>query len=252
MMHDFYFNNLWLSRFGGRLLGHPKHEIAKREVDAVSIPGLSGDLLLDNKRYLNVEFERSLAFMPFLATQTAKKLAYNIIEWLTSAPGEYSIFKDTYNPGYFTKAYISDFSELERELPYLLSAKVKFNRIPFWYSDVGTRKIELLNGTAVINNPETLESEPVITYICESNKYSPVININGESITLNKPDGYTKVVVDRQKLQYIAYSSDTSGLHLPVHVSEELIPFLVPGKNVIEVSGFHEGSLTLTPNWRRL
>ena len=104
-MHNFYFGGKWLSYFGGRITQAPQHEIPVRDVSTVEIPCRDGDVLLDNGRWQNVEFEREISFLPYLSELSAKHLARAVIEWLTLNQG-YQKYKDTYNPGYFTEAYI--------------------------------------------------------------------------------------------------------------------------------------------------
>lgn len=61
-MHNFYFGGKWLSYFGGRITQAPQHEIPVRDVSTVEIPCRDGDVLLDNGRWKNVEFEREISF----------------------------------------------------------------------------------------------------------------------------------------------------------------------------------------------
>ena len=102
--------------------------------------------MLDNGRWQNVEFEREICFLPYLSELSAKHLARAVIEWLTLNRG-YQKYKDTYNPGYFTEAYISNTDDIVRELPTLLTTKSNStaSRGGFQSLDSGLLILKLIN-----------------------------------------------------------------------------------------------------------
>ena len=187
-MHNFYFADKWLSYFCGRFVQAPQHEISKRDISAIEIPYKDGDILLDNGRWQNVEFEREICFLPYLSEMSAHHLAKAVTEWLTLNRG-YQKYKDTYNPGYFTNAYISNIDSIVRELPSLLSTKIKFNRVPWWYSEIGAKPIELeVNKAVNLRNPEKYISLPTIkitnTNTSSSSNAKANLTINGTKYAL--------------------------------------------------------------------
>lgn len=253
-MHNFYFGDKWLSYFGGRIAQAPQHEIPVRDVSAVEIPYRDGDILIDNGRWQNIEFEREICFLPYLSELSAKHLARAVIEWLTLNQG-YQKYKDTYNPGYFTEAYISNVDYIVRELPSLLSTRIKFNRKPWWHSELGQRTIDFeLNKSVVLHNSERYESLPTIRITNTQNSSVrkvavATVNINGDIFHFKCPGGYDHSIFDGETLQYIAYKSDGT----TDFVNDEIMPpKLKTGNNQIIVTSYLNAIMSLRPNWRRL
>lgn len=250
-MNNFYFNNHWLSNFGGRILDLPQYEIAQRDFNAVVIPGRDMELLEDNNRYNNVEFKRKIAFLPYINELTARQLANGIIKWLTSSKG-YQVYRDTYNPGYFTKAYITKTEAIVRELPTLLTTTLNFSRGAFWYSDVGQVSETLaLREPIQLYNCEKIESKPIIRINRDNTQSSNLVaklKINDVEISLYCPQNYDYAILDGENQQYIAYAADGS----TTFVSDVLPPDLKPGENIIELTADRSNGVSIIPNWRRL
>ena len=146
-MRSFSFNGVSLSSLGGRITEAPFHTVASRDVEQVKLYGQSGDEVIDNQSYNNVPFTVKIAFITY---------------WLAPLQGAYYSYTDSWNPGYFTKARLTNFDEVKRELRTLLTATLKFSRVPFWYSNSGTVAITTTNGRLTLTNPEAYAAEPVI------------------------------------------------------------------------------------------
>lgn len=251
-MHNFYFADKWLSYFCGRFVQAPQHEISKRDISAIEIPYKDGDILLDNGRWQNVEFEREICFLPYLSEMSAHHLAKAVTEWLTLNQG-YQKYKDTYNPGYFTKAYISNIDSIVRELPSLLTTKIKFNRVPWWYSEIGAKPIELeVNKAVNLRNPEKYISLPTIkitnTNTSSSSSAKANLTINGTKYILSCVAGYDYALLDGESMQYRAYKSDGTSKF----INDTLPPEFSTGNNQVTVTAVSNAEISITPNWRRL
>ncbi len=171
-MRSFSFNGVSLRSLGGRITEAPFHTVASRDVEQVKIYGQSGDEVIDNQSYNNVPFTVKIAFLPYKTVkiaflpyktaQTANDIARAVIDWLAPLQGAYYTYTDSWNPGYFTKARLTNFDEVKRELRTLLTATLKFSRVPFWYSNSGAVAITTTNGRLTLTNPEAYAAEPVI------------------------------------------------------------------------------------------
>lgn len=248
-MHNFQFGNKNLLNFSGRIAQAPTHQIAQRDFDLAEIPGCSGDVFLDNERYKNVKFDIPVYFMPFLSKSTAKQLAYAVIDWLATCVG-YQEYRDTYNPGYYTKAVLTNLDEIKYELPTLLSAKLSFSRLPHWYSLEGKKAVEIpIDQTPVkLYNKEPFASEPIIIYRNEIVSLTKaVVTINGNETSLTALDSYIERRLDGPAKQYVGFKADGTRAYL----GTQLPPNLHPGQNEI-IGKSQSGSLKIIPNWRRL
>lgn len=256
-MHDFTYNNISLSSFGGRLLQPPTHTIAERNKSFAKIYGQSGDEVIDNESYDNVKFKLKICFMPYIAQQSAQSLAYAVINWLAPLQDKYYVYRDTVNPDYFTYAVLTNFDQIVRELPTLLTTTLEFNRVPFWYSDVGAQPVsQSAAGYVNLRNPEQYASEPIVqleyTGTAGNNYYCTLYmreNIQLLSGGINKLQ-----VLDGVAKQH--YKIDNG---VKTYLSDLLPPMIEPNvyyscyaKLGIYSEKGRDLNLTITPNWRRL
>lgn len=254
-MRDFSFNGISLSFFGGRIIESPMHTIATRDKSFTKIYGQSGDELIDNGSYNNVNFSVKIGFFTFLSHQTAEQLAGEIINWLAPLQDGYYEYRDTYNTGYFTRAALLNFDEIVRQMRTFLTATLNFSRVPYWYSDSGQTAVTFSNGGAsnTLNNPEIYDSEPIYKFIQER-PYTDTVNISVNAtavsfITSNHPTTYYIDNVAKQFYEISAGSKNYLGIIQ--------LPNLRPGSNTISFNingstttgSFH---LEIIPNWRKL
>lgn len=246
-MRDFSFNGVSLSSFGGRIIKAPRHTIATRDKTFTKIYGQSGDELIDNGSYNNVTFSVEIGFFTFVSQQTAQQLASAIINWLAPLQDGYYVYRDSENTGYFTRAALVNFDQVEQEMRTFLKATLTFNRVPFWYSDSGTHGITF-NNQGVFTNPENYPSEPVLNLTYTGSGTVPVrITFNGSpiKITMGVTPLNNQIIDGVQKQHYRVENGNK------IYLSNVLPPDLVPGDNIIAFST-SQVICTLTPNWRRL
>ena len=250
-MHNLTFNGQSLAAFGGRILQAPFHTVAKRNISFMKIYGQSGDEIIDNESYDNVDFSLKICFMPLLTAYTAQQLAYAVIDWLAPLQNDYYTYTDTYNPGYFTKAVLTNFGDIKRDLPTLLTATLKFKRVPFWYRNDGASEITIAqSGGSTLTNPEGYTAEPVYKFFYPY-QYSRdvVFTVNGASTTESFSEPRTFYFDNVLKQHYYNSSGEKK------YISSVLLPDLQPGNNIISYDvGLSSSSayLIITPNWRRL
>lgn len=241
-MHNFFFNGKWLSQFGGRIVNAPFHSVAQRDFEFVSVPGRNGDIIQDNRRYKNVEFELQIALMPLLAHTSAQYLAYKIIDWLTEF-NDYQTYKDTYNKGYYCYAVVTNLDTIQRELLSYLTTTVKFSRKPYWYAQ--TEPINLVSGQKLnLLNHERMTSNPL--YKLTGTGASATLTINGETLSIKNSINADYTVLDGENMQYYSVKNGIKS-----YISPLLPQQFKVGENEI-IANQVIGSLTLEPNWRRL
>lgn len=243
-MRSFSFNNISLSSFGGRLLQPPSHTIAARNKSFQKIYGQSGDEIIDNKSYDNVKFKLKIGFLPLVAQQTAQNLAKAIIDWLAPLQDDYYIYRDTFNPGYFTNATITNFDEIVQELRTYLTATIEFNRVPFWYKNGGATAITFTN-QALLVNPEVYTAEPIITLTAATSLRNVKLTINGVETAFNVGSDFANIFNCVLKQNYRIVDGRK------VYLSTNLPPDLSAGENLITLSS-SQVTCSIVPNWRRL
>ena len=264
VINDLFFANKWLSELGGFCTDKPQYEVAERDCEIIEIAGRSGDLYVDNNRYKNKDFERNIGFKKMHAMPVDKQIE-SIIGWLAYAHG-YQKFSDTLHKGYFTRAILKNIGDVIRNSQRLSSTSLQFNRLPFWYSDLGQIPVPLLelysqSDATVLFNPEPLPAAPVYKFISTSNQAQPnyvTLNINdGEfeetyNFTFGHPYGtnLTEFIIDTNRKQ-VYLRNPVNGNYQYVH--GDLPPELPAGKNSIEIGvGNYQLTAAIIPNWRKL
>ena len=246
-MHDFTFNGVSLSSLGGRITEAPFHTVASRDVEQVKIYGQSGDEVIDNQSYNNVPFTVKIAFITYKTAQTANDIAQAVINWLAPLQGAYYTYTDSWNSGYFTKARLTNFDEVKRELRTLLTATLKFSRVPYWYKNSGTAGVTF-SDQGLFVNPEIYPSEPVLnlTYT-GSGTITVRITFNGAPIEITMDSSYiNNQILDGVRKQHYRVENGSK-----VYLSSVVPPDLMPGDNIIAFDT-SQVTCTLIPNWRRL
>ena len=244
-MHDFSFNGVSLSNLSGRITEAPFHTVASRDVEQVKIYGQSGDEVIDNQSYNNVPFTVKIAFLPYKTAQTANDIARAVINWLAPLQGAYYTYTDSWNPGYFTKARLTNFDEVKRELRTLLTATLKFSRVPYWYHNDGASGITFTD-QILLTNPENYPSEPVLQLTSSvTGTINVRIEFNGTPVEVSMAYGNVQFLDGVRKQHYRMGNGEK------VYLSAAVPPELVPGDNIITLNT-SQVSCTLTPNWRRL
>lgn len=257
MIENFKFGKYWLSQFGGRLLDVPKIEIAQRAFNIIDIPGRDGSSFVDYGYYKNVEFERKIGLISTITGSTSTELIDSLINWLAYSVG-YQEFRDTQHNGCYTKAILTNFEEISRELRVYSTATLKFNRKPAWKADSGTQILtytgeQIFNGIELYN-PYLLNAKPKIIFYTKNVKASNIYFwFNDKQSTFIKATGYSALEVDFENLNAISKNSETDYTVIDGTFGETL----QAGKNIFKVYKQPDTNNPVTkidiiPNWRRL
>lgn len=210
---------------------------ASRDISFTSIPGRSGDLIIDNKRYKNVKIEYSVCAIAGI--HDIPEIAHRVKGWLLSEVGYFELY-DSYDPNYFRLASYSDEYDLEQELPVIGKSKISFNCKPFRYSIEGQRVITL-EAPETIRNPEYF---PALPYIKITGSGDITLSINSSSYVFNGVDGY--IEIDSEKME--AYKGSVNENSKMTTNEDTPFPVLVKGDNSISWSGT-VNSVEIIPRW---
>lgn len=215
----------------------PDFVSAERDVEAVSIPGRSGDLLIDKGRYKNASVEYSVSLLA-APTEFAKKLDA-IAAWLNSS-ADYRVLTDTYDPDYFRYARFAGILGVSAVLRQIGRAKVTFDCKPYKYSFAGQSAVAI--GTSgTVRNPETQASEP---HIKITGSGDITLTVNKHVFELYGVDG--EIEIDSELCAAYkgkALQNDKIGF--------SRFPELLPGDNGIAAVG-DVTEISITPRWRKI
>lgn len=260
MRHSFTYNGTDLRTIGFFITTPPKYQIAKRSFDFTSVYGKNGGVISDNGVFDNVEMQFEVNSYPYIVpNENNAELVRAFAEWLTVWDGEYKIFRDSYNPGYFTKAICTGIEPIEEVAPLCLSTTINFSREPFWYNDLGQEIIRpkltsTQNAEIEVYNPENYTAEPLIKIINTGSKIKPLtLSVNDSPILMiTKETSQDHIELD--STEQSAYFNAKTNL-ANSYISCTQFPLLLPGLNTIKLSSTEANAFTtleIKPNFRRL
>lgn len=247
-MKNLIYNGQSLNNLGFVIKTRPIYSAASRNISFQSVIGRSGDVIVDNQRYDNVEVSYQINSIPHLVTAgSSQVLAQALIDWLSSLDGNYKILRDDWNCGYFCEAICTNIGEIENNLFLGLDTTIKFNRKPFWYSNLG-QEVKIIDSerkTCVLNNREIYPSEPIIRVYGKGNID---LLINDKYYYLKNVD--SSIVIDCET----GNATKDGVMHNEV-TDFDYPPVFYTGENTITVIKRTGATFTraeVIPRWRRL
>lgn len=207
----------------------------KRKLQAFSVPGRSGDIILMEDAYENYAQEYSINFSDDIlsvaenADDLAKKLFLD----------GYQKLEDSFEPDIFRWAYFEGPFDIENLMKIAGRAKIRFVCKPFRYLASGETEVTVTNG-GTLTNPESFSSKPLI-YVRGTSNGS--ISINGKTLTVTGMSDYLYLDCEDQNC-YRQTAENRNNL-----VSGDY-PYLKSGSNTVTFTGFTQ--VKITPRWRRL
>ena len=232
MMNFFVYDGKNSQDLGLLISGEKTYNSPSRDVTTVSIPGRSGDLIIDNGRYNNVEISYTVSFRKDVPEKTRALKA-----WLLSNAG-YRRLEDTYQPEYFRLAAISNATAFEISINRYGTAELIFNCNPFLFSKGGEQTVSIPASGGRIYNPEYFESQPIITVYGNGNG---VLSVNNINYNLSDIDGYVTINSDVG----LVYKG-TENKNSTVNFIE--FPTLQVGENIIDWTGGIT-KVEIVPRW---
>ena len=234
-MHQFIYNNKNSLDFGLTVSGEDTWRKANPDIERKQIPGRNGDLLLDNRRYENVEITYRVGITKdFSAYYSA------FSDFLLSSP-TYHRLKDSYHPEVFRKAVPA------KPLTPALTARQKegqfdvtFSCMPQEFLKSGERTL-IFTETGTIFNPTLYDAAPMLRVYGVGR-----VQVGEVIFKLTENDGYTDVDCE---LEDAYHGSENRNGNIELYGVS--FPRLRPGRSWVI---FGEGitRIEVNPRWWRL
>ena len=251
--YEFKFGDNWISELGAISTETPPVEIAQRDYELIDIPGKDGSDYIDNGRYNNVEFQRSISLIGRKNFPVEDKAAtfINAYAYLQG----YQLFEDTDHNDMVTEAVLTNFNEINRKLRTLNTATLKFSRKPYWYLKSGLefREVDLSPSLPILSfdNPFQLGSKPLIQFVVSSGSPASfqyrIITAEGQvNYNCINVSGSTTLTVDCEKCT----ARLGSGAYAPFDVP----PGFGLGRSSIQITAGKDrlSQVLIAPRWRCL
>ncbi len=231
-----YFKFNGVKSLDERLLitGKSIYKGAARDLTFQSIPGRSGDLLIDNRRHKNVKIKYDVTALGDI--REIPDIADRVKSWLLSEVGYFRLY-DTYDPKHFRMAAYQEEFDLEQELPSVGRSSIVFNCKPFRYSREGQKSI-VLSSASTVRNPERFPSSP---YIKITGSGDITLTVNENAFLFKGVEDY--IEIDSEIMQaFRGDQSENAKMYTPT------FPELVKGKNTVSWSG-SVSNVEIIPRW---
>ena len=257
MSDYFIFDGVDSRTFGAYVYDVETDSSPVNDYSAVTIPGRSGDFLLNNRRFPNVEHTYYVLFPTNFETNYSNLRAY-----LLSRNG-YSRLEDSIHPTEFYQAYVNIPIRPEitrnREMG---KAKVTFSRKPQRWLKSGENAVPIITSSgrkSDIANPTRFASYPLLNFKLDSTPTCKItLNSTQIEITSNTAMSNKYVFIDLETLQCYGRSSATSGAFTYYN---QYVKYTVPNdhnkafklsagvNSIVYPDAGNISTLSITPRW---
>lgn len=222
-----------LRQFGVYISGEGTYSAPQREYQQIAVPGRNRDLLIDGKRYGNIQ----IVYPAFIYSNLKQNLA-GLRAFLLSQTG-YQRLTDTYHTGEFRQAcYAGPFEPEVTAKGDAGSFELVFNCGPQRYLGSG-ETATTLTADGTVTNPTRFNAKPLLRV-----RGNGTVGIGAFSFTVaSNSNNYTDI--DCEMLDCFRGSANRNNY---VTFTNHEFPELVPGSNGITL-GTGITSVRITPRW---
>ena len=206
------YNGIDLSTFGAHVSGEGAWVKPSPEFERISVPGKSGDVLLYNGRYANVDITYR-----FGITNDFDENYNGLIAALMGSPGYHKLV-DSKHPGVYRMAAVDNgIAPAMSDQQSGGEFEVTFNCKPQTYLDEGDEVASTWNGdmhqTSVITNPTAFEARPLIKITLSS---SSVTDFTFETESYKQGDKLAT-----RKAVTFTFANGTGSISSPIYYDTE-------------------------------
>ena len=218
---------------------------AERDISFISVPGRSGDIVIDDGKYPNVEIEYGMRLISTQYPELSENENFfysfeDVNRWLVSDGNYYSLI-DSYDNMYYRKACLIKGLEVEQPHHSIGDFSIKFNCKPFRYRLDGDEIITVTQkGTGIYNT----EMYPSLPYMKITGNGDIWLHIGGRQYNFYDVSGYVECDSEAMNVYKNLISKNN-------YYQGTEFPTLQPGENVISWAG-NVSKIEIKPRWRTI
>ena len=230
MLNNIVYAGRMLSDFNTYITNAGVYSTPARDYESVAVPGRSGNLIIENNKFANVEHLYPVIIMDDFDKNYAALKAY-----LLSKRG-YNRLADTFCPDEFYMASFARIDKITQRFPEAQkgSCVLVFDRKPQRYLKTGENTYTF-TASGELLNPTQFDALPLITVYG-----SGAITIGDISIEVTTTA--EKLDIDCELQEVLQ-----AGGNLDITLTDGAFPVLKPGANALVFSGFSQ--VEITPRW---
>lgn len=263
MVHWFTYNGKDSRDFNIFITQKNAHDKPDRDLSFVPVAGRSGDLIIDNGRYDNIDIKLGLRMFAEDYGEVEENDAFfrsykEVAEWLKQS-ATYLRYTDSYNPDYFRYACIKSGLSINQRRKDIADFTVTFNCKPYKYRVDGDKTISHTfsgyDDCFFLNNPESEKSLPKIKvytnveYNASAGVFHSFAIFNEEQnvgaiFTIDRING--SCVIDSEMMNVYSGNYNKNKDYI-----SDSFPILYPGENRIMVLD-NVSKIDIIPRWRAI
>lgn len=218
--------DVWISGTG-------TFDAAERDLEFIEIPGKSGDLVMDNGRYKNIE----ITYPAFMSEEFDSK--FDVFRALMLSKTGYRTLEDTYHPDEFRTAALVGGFEVSTG-PYNKAGRfnITFNCKPQRWLKSGLA-VTAFSSAGSISNPTQYASKPNIRVYGYGS-----VGIGSTTLTI-AAHGLQYIDIDCEAMDAFCGATNANQY---VSTTGYAFPVLSPGSNGISLSG-NISQIQIMPRW---
>ena len=230
-LNYFTYNGTSSASFNIRVTAYPDYDIPRREVERVSVPGRSGDLLMDTGAYSN--FDKTYEIYFNARGSGFHTSAHDVAMWLCNVGG-YARLEDTYDTDVYLMARVENPETLANWMNYMGRATVVFNCKPQRWLKSGETESAITSGVDIVN--DYMPCYPIFKITGNG-----TFTVNGNSVAVANNLNKTLVLDCETQNAY----TGTQNRNGDIYITGEF-PYLESGTNEVT---FNNASVTMIPRW---
>lgn len=238
MINWFFYNGLnSYEDLGAAVMSKTPYNAPAPDITRQAISGRSGDLIIDNGRYKNVNVGYTCAIV---TTENFSRAARRIRAALLSRGNAYKLLADSYDADYFRMGTIESEVNISQNGINDGVLSVTFTCKPWRYSYAGQNTITLTAASTLTN----FEKFPSLPYIKIYGSGTVTLYVNGKAFPISNVDEY--VEIDSETLNTHKGTENKNATASSIEY-----PSFNPGENTVSWTG-NVSSVYITPRWRTL
>ena len=220
-MRNFYIDGTSSATYNIFASGENTYNAAERDVSSIEVPGRSGNLLVDNGRFKNVDVK-----YPCVIPYGFQNNANNIRAWLMSNSFGYHKITDDYDASHYRMGRVKGGIEFQPMYTNQAAAlcDITFDCKPQRFLTSGDVFTEYSAASFTVNNPTAFDSKPIVRLYGTGYVEFP----NGAKITVSATSG-DYIEFDCETLNAV----DSNGANANSKVTVLGVPVLTSGGNAM-------------------
>lgn len=240
------YNSVSSGTLGVYVEQYPDRPIPQRKHETFSVPGRSGDIIVMEDAWENVEQSYDI----YLSAEAAGLpiVANAVVAWLMGASG-YARLEDDYNGEIFRLAAFTGPVDLQNILNAFGRATIKFNCQPQRFLKSGETAVNFTQA-GTLSNPTGFKAKPLVAVTTGSG--NGTVTINGSTLTfsISNANYYANDLI-LDCAEHEAYTTYNGAIvNLNPYFSGDW-PVLGSGSNAVDFTG-GVTKLAITPRWYEL